>query len=53
MNKSLLPPSASDFMRRAEAGTQRITDIPVDLRKLWNPDECPVDGLSPFGGRSA
>ena len=47
MNKSLLPPSASDFMRRAEAGTQRITDIPVDLRKLWNPDECPV-ALLPY-----
>lgn len=47
MNKSLLPPSASDFMRRAEAGTQRITGIPVDLRKLWNPDECPV-ALLPY-----
>lgn len=42
MNKSLLTPKASDFLRRAEVGTQRISDIPVDLRKLWNPDECPV-----------
>lgn len=45
MNNSMLPPSASDFMRSTEKVTERITDIPVDLRKLWNPDECPADLL--------
>lgn len=47
MNKSLLPPSVSNFMRSAEAGTQRVTNIPVDLRKLWTPDECPL-ALLPY-----
>ena len=42
MSNSLLPPSASSFMRRAEAVGTRITDIPVDLNTLWSPDTCPV-----------
>lgn len=42
MNNSLLPPSASDFMRAVEASTWRVSDLPVDLKTLWNPDECPV-----------
>ncbi len=37
-----LPPSASNFMRCAEAVGARITDIPVDLNTLWSPDTCPV-----------
>lgn len=45
MNNSLLPPSASTFMRNAEKPTARISGVPVDLRKLWNPDECPVEFL--------
>lgn len=45
MNNSLLPPSASRFMRDVEKVTTRLDRIPVDLRKLWNPDECPVDLL--------
>ncbi|HCB1344374.1 TPA: phage tail protein I, partial [Klebsiella pneumoniae] len=40
MNNNMLPPSASGFMRSTETVTERLTDIPVDLRKLWNPDEC-------------
>ncbi|WP_432700696.1 phage tail protein I [Kluyvera cryocrescens] len=46
MNNSLLPPSASEFMRGAEAATWRVSDLPVDLKTLWNPDECPVALLS-------
>ncbi|MGO0764066.1 phage tail protein I, partial [Citrobacter freundii] len=45
MNNSLLPPSASRFMRDVEKITARLDRVPVDLRKLWNPDECPVDLL--------
>ena len=45
MNNNMLPPSASGFMRSTETVTERLTDIPVDLRKLWNPDECPADLL--------
>lgn len=40
MSNSLLPPSASNFMRCAEAVGARITDIPVDLNTLWSPDTC-------------
>lgn len=47
MNNSLLPPSASDFMRGAEVATWRVSDLPVDLKTLWNPDECPV-ALLPY-----
>ncbi|EMN3920327.1 phage tail protein I [Citrobacter farmeri] len=45
MNNSLLPPSASTFMRNVEKPMVRISGIPVDLRKLWDPDECPVEFL--------
>ncbi|MEI2603660.1 phage tail protein I [Erwinia aphidicola] len=45
MSNSLLPPSASDFMRNAEKVTEKITDIPVMLRTLWNADTCPVNLL--------
>ena len=45
MNNSLLPPSASTFMRNVEKPIVRISGIPVDLRKLWDPDECPVEFL--------
>ncbi|KKY79540.1 tail protein [Enterobacter cloacae] len=45
MSNSLLPPSASDFMRNAEKVTEKITDIPVMLHTLWNADTCPVSLL--------
>ncbi|ENU7545893.1 phage tail protein I [Escherichia coli] len=45
MNNNMLPPSVSRFMRDTEKVTERLTDIPVNLRKLWNPDECPVNLL--------
>lgn len=47
MNNSLLPPSASAFMRHSETPAQRLTGIPVDLNRLWNPDTCPV-ALLPY-----
>ncbi|EAM5903980.1 phage tail protein I [Salmonella enterica] len=42
MNNSLLPPSASEFMRSTEQASTRPDTLPVDLNTLWNPDECPV-----------
>lgn len=51
MSNSLLPPSASNFMRCAEAVGTRITDIPVDLNTLWSPDTCPVH-LLPYLARA-
>ncbi|EBG7759403.1 phage tail protein I, partial [Salmonella enterica] len=47
MNNDLLPPSASGFMRSTEQASTRLDAIPVDLRKLWNSDECPV-ALLPY-----
>ncbi|EKN5995886.1 phage tail protein I [Yersinia enterocolitica] len=45
MNNNMLPSSASGFMRHTEKVTQRLTDLPVDLRQLWDPDECSTDLL--------
>lgn len=44
---SLLPPSASDFMRCVEWGTARLSALPVSLSQLWDPDTCPV-ALLPY-----
>ncbi len=44
---SLLPPSASDFMRCVERGTSRLSALPVSLNQLWDPDTCPV-ALLPY-----
>ncbi|MCF7296462.1 phage tail protein I [Escherichia coli] len=38
---SLLPPSASDFMRCVERGSERLNQLPVHLNMLWDPDSCP------------
>ena len=45
MNSSLLPPSASAWMRSAEAGTAKLSGITVAIRTLWTPTACPVDLL--------
>ncbi|ACS87572.1 phage tail protein I [Musicola paradisiaca] len=45
MSNSLLPPSASDFMRNVASSTQHLSEIAVDLDTLWNPDTCPVSFL--------
>ncbi len=45
MNNSLLPPSASSWMRSTEAAAERLSAINVALRKLWTPTDCPVDLL--------
>ncbi|MEB6133846.1 phage tail protein I [Klebsiella pneumoniae] len=45
MNNTLLPPSASAWMRSAEAATTKLSGITVAIRTLWTPTACPVDLL--------
>ncbi len=45
MSNSLLPPSASAWMRSAEAATAKLSGITVAIRTLWTPTACPVDLL--------
>ncbi|UTX61605.1 phage tail protein I [Klebsiella michiganensis] len=45
MNNLLLPPSASAWMRGAEAATAKLSGITVAIRTLWTPTACPVDLL--------
>ncbi|EIW0149354.1 phage tail protein I [Klebsiella pneumoniae] len=45
MNNTLLPPSASAWMRCAEAATAKLSGITVAIRTLWTPTACPVDLL--------
>ncbi|MGM3174772.1 phage tail protein I [Dickeya lacustris] len=45
MNNSLLPPSASDFMRNVASSTQRLSEIAVDLDTLWSAERCPAQLL--------
>lgn len=37
----LLPPNATDLERAVADATGRISDIPVDIDRLWSPDDCP------------
>ncbi|MGS0744187.1 phage tail protein I [Glaciimonas sp. GG7] len=43
--KSLLPPNTTPQERALEATMARISDIPVPLRQLYNPDTCPINVL--------
>ncbi|MFZ1873246.1 MAG: phage tail protein I [Chania sp.] len=45
MSNTLLPPSASAWMRHTETVTARLSAITVALRTLWTPTACPVDLL--------
>ncbi|BCH47011.1 TPA: phage tail protein I [Raoultella ornithinolytica] len=45
MSNTLLPPSASAWMRSAEAATAKLSGITVAIRTLWTPTACPVDLL--------
>ncbi|MFK3888477.1 phage tail protein I [Sphingomonas sp. NPDC079357] len=44
---TLLPANATALERAIEASVARISDVPVPLRQLVNPDTCPADQL-PF-----
>jgi phage tail P2-like protein len=39
---SLLPYNANEFERCMEGTTSRISDVPVPVRSMWNPQTCPV-----------
>ncbi|MCI4210888.1 phage tail protein I [Dickeya dianthicola] len=45
MSNSLLPPSASDFMRHVASSTQHLSEIAVDLDTLWDVGRCPAQLL--------
>lgn len=45
MSNTLLPPSASAWMRHAEAATAKLSGITVAIRTIWTPTACPVDLL--------
>ncbi|WP_038908154.1 phage tail protein I [Dickeya oryzae] len=45
MSNSLLPPSASDFMRNVANSTQRLSEIAVCLDTLWSAERCPAQLL--------
>lgn len=38
---SLLPPSASSAEQALEGSIERISDVPVLVRSMWNPATCP------------
>ena len=44
---SLLPPNATPEERSLSEGVARLSDVPVTLRELWNPDTCP-ESLLPW-----
>ncbi|VXC79810.1 phage tail protein I [Sphingomonas sp. 8AM] len=44
---TLLPPNSTPVERSIEASVARISDVPVPLRQLVNPDTCPP-GQLPF-----
>lgn len=45
MSERLLPVGSSALEVAAAAAAAQITRVPVPLRTLWNPDECPAELL--------
>lgn len=43
---SLLPPNASQQERALALAAGRVTNVPVPIRELWNPNTCPADKLA-------
>jgi len=39
---TLLPPNATQQERAIEGATTRISDVPVRVRQMWSPDDCPA-----------
>jgi len=42
---SLLPPNATPLEKALESVTSRMSDIPVPIRDIWNPQKCPISLL--------
>lgn len=45
MADHLLPPSATAQERALSEATARLSDVPLMVRKSWNPDTCPAELL--------
>lgn len=45
MPTDLLPPNATPFERALAQSLARISDVPVPLRDLWSPWNCPIELL--------
>ncbi len=45
MTDALLPSNATAYEKSLAQTTARIADLPVDIGKLWSPDNCPVSLL--------
>lgn len=43
--KTLLPPNATPLELAVEASVARVADVPVPIRDLYSPDDCPIDLL--------
>lgn len=43
---SLLPPNSTQYERDLEASMARISDVPVPIHTLWNPQACPETHLA-------
>ena len=41
MSKTVLPPSASVFLKTVDRSGEKIRQLPVKLNTLWTADECP------------
>lgn len=42
---SLLPNNSSNQEKALEATVSRLSDVPVNIRSIWNPDTCPESFL--------
>lgn len=42
---NLLPPNATQQERALADTTERISNVPVPIRDIWNPDTCPWSAL--------
>lgn len=44
-NRTLLPPNATPLEKALDLLSAQMETIAIDIRKLWNPETCPVDLL--------
>lgn len=45
MTDTLLPINATTQERAIEGATARLSDVPVPVRAVWSPDDCPAEIL--------
>lgn len=44
-NRTLLPPNATALERALDLLSAQVETVAIDIRKIWNPETCPVDLL--------